>query len=132
MKGIIASVRKNIKPENRQYISKNLDISQQVYTLLECKGWSQKEFARRMKKQESEISKWLSGRHNLTLKSITQMETVLGEDIIMTGHKACEKFGKATRQSLGIYSLPSDCDEDDTVIFDQDVKIKKTNTPCII
>jgi ribosome-binding protein aMBF1 (putative translation factor) len=79
---VIDRYRDRVKPENKIYIRKNLQISERVSELLEEKGWSQKEFARRLGKKESEVSKWLSGLHNLTLKSITKMEAVLEEDII--------------------------------------------------
>jgi transcriptional regulator with XRE-family HTH domain len=35
-----------------------------------------------MGKSESEISKWLTGLHNLELRTIYKIEAVLGEDII--------------------------------------------------
>ena len=38
--------------------------------------------ARLLDKKPSEISKWLTGTHTFTTKTITKMETVLGEDII--------------------------------------------------
>ena len=72
-------------PEDiERFVQKNLDISQQVYTYLEEKGWSQKDLAKALGKSEAEISKWLSGTHNLTLRSIAKMEAILGKDIILT------------------------------------------------
>jgi len=40
------------------------------------------ELAVRLKKKDSEISKWLSGRHNFTLKTIAQLEENLQTSII--------------------------------------------------
>lgn len=72
-------------PEDiERFVDKNLDISQQVYTYLKEKNWTQKEFAHNLGKSEAQISKWLSGTHNITLRSIAKMEAVLGEDIIVT------------------------------------------------
>lgn len=79
---------REVSPVNEKYIQKNLDISMQVTEYLDELGWTQKEFADKMGKSESEISKWLSGMHNLTLKSIAKMEAVLGRDIILTPHHA--------------------------------------------
>lgn len=78
----IERIRQRTRPETRIYVRKNLQISERVSELLEEKGWSQKEFARRLGKQESEVSKWLTGLHNLTLKSIAKMEAVLEADLI--------------------------------------------------
>lgn len=77
-----------------KFVEKNLDISQQVYAFLKKKNWTQKEFAKKLGKTDAEVSKWLSGSHNLTLRSIAKMEAVLGEDIIMTSYRAKKKFHK--------------------------------------
>lgn len=89
---VVQRLRERIKPENRIFVKKNLNISEQVYALLEQKGWSQKVFAQKLDKNESEVSKWLSGLHNLTLQSIAKMEAVLEADIITTPLEACEKY----------------------------------------
>jgi len=60
----------------------SLDIAQRVQTILAVQGKTQKELAQAMGKTESEISKWLSGTHNLTLKSIAKLQTVLKAPII--------------------------------------------------
>ncbi|MCB9234169.1 MAG: helix-turn-helix transcriptional regulator [Bacteroidia bacterium] len=65
-------------------IAKALDISDQVHAILQKKGMDQKDLAKKLGKSESEVSKWLSGLHNLTLKSIAKMEAALGEDLILT------------------------------------------------
>jgi transcriptional regulator with XRE-family HTH domain len=53
-----------------------------IYELLEEKGWTQKDLAAKLDKSPSEISKWLSGEHNLTLRTLTRLEVELGEDLI--------------------------------------------------
>jgi len=85
---IIQELRSKITPENERFISKNLDISREVYSILKDKNLTQKDFANKLGKKESEVSKWLSGLHNLTLKSIIKMEMILDTDIIITPQKA--------------------------------------------
>lgn len=99
---VIERYRERIKPENKRYISMNLQISNQISELLTAKDWTQKEFAKKLGKQESEVSKWLSGLHNLTLKSITKMEAILGNDIIITPLEACEKYVKIKYVTLRV------------------------------
>lgn len=65
-----------------RFVDKNLDISQQVYALLKEKGWSQKDLASKLGKTDAEVSKWLSGTYNLTLRDITKIEAILEHDII--------------------------------------------------
>lgn len=80
------------QPDIERFVDINLAITEQVYTILEKKGWNQKDLAREMGKKESEMSRWLSGMHNLTLKSISKLETVLGETIILTPQQAREAY----------------------------------------
>lgn len=88
-KNVVKRIRQRMKPENHQFVSKNLAITEQVYSLLKERGWSQKEFANRLGKHESEVSRWLSGLHNLTLESIVKMEVVLETEIIVTPNESC-------------------------------------------
>lgn len=80
--------------EVESFVDKNVDIALQVMSILKRKAWTQKDLAKKLGKSESEISKWLSGVHNLTLKSIAKMEAVLEEDIIITPKKAEKKYFK--------------------------------------
>ena len=81
-----------ILPETRIFVRKNLAISEQVEALRKEKGWSQKELAQKLGKTESEVSRLLSGLHNLTLKSIAKLEAELGSDIIITPLEASRKY----------------------------------------
>ena len=47
------------------------------------RGMSQKDFAQLMRKTETEVSRWLSGTHNLTMATICRISAALGEDIII-------------------------------------------------
>lgn len=58
-------------------------IADKIYAILKRKGMSQKEFAKKMNKTEAEVSRWLSGTHNFTIKTIAKITSVLGEDIIV-------------------------------------------------
>ena len=63
-------------------------IANRIYDILEKKGLSQKDFARMIGKSETEVCRWLSGTHNLTLATLCKISVNLGERIIeVTGHK---------------------------------------------
>jgi transcriptional regulator with XRE-family HTH domain len=72
----------NKNPEIDKFVERNLAISEKVQSILDKRGIKQNEFAKMLGKKPSEVSKWLTGLHNLTLKSITKMEVALGEDLI--------------------------------------------------
>jgi transcriptional regulator with XRE-family HTH domain len=46
------------------------------------KGISKKELAVKLEKHPSEISKWLNGEHNFTLRSIAKLQSELGETLL--------------------------------------------------
>ena len=58
-------------------------IADKIDAILKKKGMTQKEFARKMNKTEAEVSRWLSGTHNFTLKTIAKITAVLDENIIL-------------------------------------------------
>jgi len=60
----------NGDPEIDQFVEKNLAITEKVRNKLILKGWNNGDLAKAMGKSPSEVSKWLSGMYNLTLKSI--------------------------------------------------------------
>lgn len=63
------------------------DIIVRIHELLKEKGLSQKDLAIKMGKSPSEISKWLNGEHNLTLRSIAKLQAHLGEAVIVIPQK---------------------------------------------
>ena len=68
--------------ETRQFVRRYGELVVRIHELLEQKGWSQKDLANRLGKSPSEISKWLSGDHNFTLRSLAKLEVELGEELI--------------------------------------------------
>ncbi len=82
----------NKNPEIDNYIEKNLALTEKILAILKEKKIKKVEFAKMLGKKPSEISKWLTGMHNLTLKSITKMETVLEVDLINIQPKVEYKY----------------------------------------
>jgi transcriptional regulator with XRE-family HTH domain len=74
----------NHNSEIDSFIEKNLAITEKVRLAMEKKGWKSQDLAKAMDKNPSEVSKWLTGMHNLTLKSIIKMEIALGIDLMHT------------------------------------------------
>lgn len=72
----------NGKPEIEKLVEKNMAIAHKIHQMLQERGLKPANLARLLNKKPSEISKWLTGTHTFTTKTITKIETVLGEDII--------------------------------------------------
>lgn len=58
-------------------------ISDKIAARLKEMGMTQKEFARKVGKTDAEVSRWLGGTHNFTLKTLAKISSVLGEDLIL-------------------------------------------------
>lgn len=70
------------RPEIAKLVEKNLAIANKIHELLVERNLKPADLARLLNKKSSEISKWLTGTHTFTTKTITKIETVLGTDII--------------------------------------------------
>lgn len=79
---IMEMIRQQTPPEVQKQVDLCVGIANRVYDLLEERGMSQRDLARALGKTETEVSRWLSGTHNLTIATIAKMATVFGDDII--------------------------------------------------
>lgn len=85
---IMDEIRSTISPEMKMQMELSVAIANRIYDILEKKGQTQKDFARMMGKSETEVSRWLSGTHNLTLATLSKISAALGENIIqVAGHQ---------------------------------------------
>lgn len=57
-------------------------IIARIDAILKEKGMTQRELARRLGRSEAVVSRWTTGFPNLTLKSIAEISTALGEPLI--------------------------------------------------
>ncbi len=69
-------------PAIDKLVKRNLAIANRIADILSHKNMKPADLARIMGKQRSEISKWLSGTHSFSTKTITYIECALSEDII--------------------------------------------------
>ncbi len=71
-----------IPAEMKKQVDMSWVIADKIDSLLKARGLSQKEFAHLMGKTEPEVSRWVGGTHNFTLRTLAKISTVLGEDVI--------------------------------------------------
>lgn len=94
-------------PEHsRVFVRMYTDIIDRIHDLMEEKGYLQKDLASLLDKKESEISKWLKGNHNLTLRTIAKLQVALDEEIISVPQKKDNfQFGwkKTSKKNLNVH-----------------------------
>ena len=75
-----------IPEEQKAEFEISFEIAERISEVLKSNNLTQKDFARRLHKRESEVSKWMTGRHNFTMQTIAKIETALGCKIINITH----------------------------------------------
>lgn len=73
---LFKSIVDNAPKEAEVFVEKYTALILRINQILRDKGISQKKLADAMDKKPSEISRWLNGGQNLTLKSIAKLEAL--------------------------------------------------------
>ena len=76
-----------VSEKTRAEFNLSFEIADYIDAILKKKGLTQKELAKKMGKRESEVSRWLTGRHNFTTNTLADISLALGEPIIIVPHK---------------------------------------------
>ena len=77
-KEMLSDVSAEIKAE----VDLSFAIAERLESLIKEKGLSKKEFAEAIGKCPSEVTKWLSGQHNFTLRTLAMLSTFFGESLV--------------------------------------------------
>jgi transcriptional regulator with XRE-family HTH domain len=70
-------------PDSLEFADLRLAITDRVYGIMERERMTQKDLAQRLGKQESEVSRWLNGLHNLTLRNLARLNVALGHKVVV-------------------------------------------------
>ena len=79
---LMDEIRRTTPPEIKKQVDLCVAIANRIYDILDERGMSQRDLARKLGKTETEVSRWLSGTHNLTIATIAKIAAGLGDDII--------------------------------------------------
>ena len=74
---LIESLLAEITPAEHERTLNQMMMSARIEDGIIAKGWSKGEFAKQIGQTPSTISKWLSGSHNFTLDTLTDIQRVL-------------------------------------------------------
>jgi ribosome-binding protein aMBF1 (putative translation factor) len=76
-----------ITPEEQARTDRKMRITSIIADAITAKGMAKKQFAQKVGRKPSEITKWLSGTHNFTLDTLTDIEQVLNIKLIIDKRK---------------------------------------------
>lgn len=89
---LLKSLLAKITPEEHERTVNQMMMAARIEDGINAKGWSKGEFAKKMGKTPSTISLWLSGTHNFTLDILTDIQRVLGIQLLcVEDHKPIVK-----------------------------------------
>lgn len=71
-----------VSPEVREELLLSAGIIARIDAILEKKGMTQRDLAKKMNRSDAVISRWTTGFPNLTLRSIAELSIALGEPLI--------------------------------------------------
>lgn len=80
MQDMMAIVPEQMKEETRLSFS----ISNRIDALMKQHGLSKKQLADALGKRPCEVTKWLSGQHNFTMKTLAMLSVFFNQPIIVT------------------------------------------------
>lgn len=72
----------NVPKEVSHEVSLSFAIADEIIFLMQKRGLSKKQLADALGKRPSEVTKWLSGQHNFTIRTISMLANFFGEPII--------------------------------------------------
>ncbi len=72
----------NTSPAIQQEVAIEFAISNRIHELMTKRGLSKLQFAQALGKRPSEVTKWLSGQHNFTIKTLSLLSSFFGESLV--------------------------------------------------
>ncbi len=92
----ISEIPKDIRDD----VIGSINIANEIQMALTKLNKSPADLARMMGKSESEISKWLTGLHNFTFKTVRRIENVLDTKLVMTSSEKLECYDEIIKANI--------------------------------
>ena len=71
-----------VTPEIKEELRLSFSISNRIDELMRERGLNKKQFADALGRRPCEVTKWLSGQHNFTLRTIAMLSAFFGKPIV--------------------------------------------------
>jgi len=72
----------NMSEESKMFVDLSLVLANNIHELIEKRCITQKDFADKLEKTEPEVSKWLAGGQNFTVRTICKIAAALGVTVV--------------------------------------------------
>jgi len=71
-----------VSPDIQQEVDMEVAISNRISELMTQRGLTKQEFAHALGKRPSEVTKWLTGQHNFTIRTLSALSAFFGEPLV--------------------------------------------------
>lgn len=78
---VVSELLSEITPVEKMQTRTKMTLAARLDDLLKARGWGKSEFAERVNKNPSEITRWLSGTQNFTVDTLAEIAEVLGMSV---------------------------------------------------
>lgn len=84
---ILSEIFAEITPKEQKRTDSRMLLAAKIKDGMNAKGWRNKELAEALEQNPSVITKWLSGTHNFTSDTLSDIEDVLGIKLLAIDEK---------------------------------------------
>ena len=84
---LILELLQNRDPIQTAQTRKRMLIAARLEEILNELGWKKKDLAEKLGKNPSEVTKWMSGTHNFTTDTLSEIEQITGKSLIQVWEK---------------------------------------------
>ncbi len=86
----VEKLRKKVTNDIKRFGKNSFAIADRIEEILIEKNMTHRELAKKLGKSEAEISKWMRGNHNFTLRTLSKIEDAIDTDLISVTGKTKE------------------------------------------
>ena len=105
--GIIEDILNSISPSEARQTDNKMLIAAKISDAMQAKGWKKKDLLEALgRKNQSLITKWLSGTHNFTIDTLSELEVVLGTNLLNTRLDELPKHTSLAINTTNLSDLP--------------------------
>lgn len=82
MNALFRECVEQVPADVKLFVDLSFSVADRIDAALKERGMTQKQLAQAMGKTENEVSRWVGGTHNFTLKTIAKISSVLNVDLL--------------------------------------------------
>lgn len=82
MNNLFRECVEQVPADVKLFVDLSFRVADRIDAALKERGMTQKQLAQAMGKTENEVSRWVGGTHNFTLKTIAKISSVLNVDLL--------------------------------------------------